>query len=78
MERFAVPPPPLKLYATREPMSFACAKDDNGKDVTEIVRGLDQNYLDTFGRGQYQGVTRDHWVEFAYRRRAHLKAGRST
>ena len=24
---------------------------------------LDGKYLDTFGRGQYQGVTRDHYVE---------------
>jgi hypothetical protein len=62
-ERFAVPPPPLKLYATSEPVPFACATDDNGKDATDIVRALDRNYLDTFGRGQYQGVTRDHWVE---------------
>ena len=39
------------------------AIDDNGKDVTETLRSLDGNYLDTFGRGQYQGVTRDHYVE---------------
>ncbi len=62
-ERFAVPPPPLELYATSPPMPFACAKEDRGKDVTEIVRGLDQKYLDSFERGQYQGVTRDHWAE---------------
>ena len=24
---------------------------------------LDQKYLGTFGKGPYQGVTRDHWVE---------------
>ena len=27
------------------------------------MRNLDGTYLDTFGRGRYQGVTRDHWVE---------------
>jgi hypothetical protein len=27
------------------------------------VATLDQKYLGTFGKGQYQGVTRDHWVE---------------
>ncbi len=37
--------------------------DDNGKDVTGVVASLDGRYLDTFGRGQYQGVTRDHFVE---------------
>ena len=31
--------------------------------MTAVLRTLDQNYLDNFGRGQYQGVTRDHWVE---------------
>ncbi|MBL8169338.1 MAG: hypothetical protein JNJ50_14365, partial [Acidobacteria bacterium] len=28
-----------------------------------VVGALDRQYLDTFGRGQYQGLTRDHWVE---------------
>src|SRR6185369_1746923 len=32
-------------------------------DVADAVRELDGRYLDTFGRGQYQGVTRDHYVE---------------
>jgi hypothetical protein len=27
------------------------------------VKTLDEKYLDTFGRGSYQGVTRDHYVE---------------
>jgi hypothetical protein len=62
-ERFAVPPPSLKIYTTSEPQPFASAHDDCGKDVTAIVRDLDGKYLDTFGRGPYQGLTRDHWVE---------------
>lgn len=62
-ERFALPPPPLKAYATTAPRSFARATDDKGADVAETVRARDRRYLDTFGRGQYQGVTRDHWVE---------------
>jgi Tfp pilus assembly protein PilF len=62
-ERFAVPPPPLKLYATGATKPFASARDDLGQDVTNVVRDLDQKYLDTFGKGRYQGVTRDHWVE---------------
>ncbi len=62
-ERFAVPPPPLKLYATSAPKAFANAKDDLGQDVTAIVRDLDGKYLGTFGKGRYQGITRDHWVE---------------
>jgi Tfp pilus assembly protein PilF len=62
-ERFAVPPPPLKLYATSALKAFASAKDDLGQDVTTVVRDLDQKYLGTFGKGRYQGITRDHWVE---------------
>ena len=37
--------------------------DDHGQDVTAIVSALEGRYLDTFGRGQYQGITRDHYVE---------------
>ncbi|HZS06103.1 MAG TPA: FG-GAP-like repeat-containing protein [Blastocatellia bacterium] len=62
-ERFAVPPPPLKIYATAPPRPFAKATDDRGQDATEIINKLDQRFLDTFGKGQYQGVTRDHYVE---------------
>ncbi|MGE0129181.1 MAG: FG-GAP-like repeat-containing protein [Blastocatellales bacterium] len=62
-ERMAVPPPPLKLYATNATKPFASAKDDLGQDLSAVVRDLDQKYLDTFGKGRYQGVTRDHWVE---------------
>ncbi|MGH9769626.1 MAG: CRTAC1 family protein, partial [Blastocatellia bacterium] len=61
-ERFAVPPPPLKIYATSAPKAFANAKDDLGQDVSNVIRDLDQKYLDTFGKGRYQGITRDHWV----------------
>ncbi|HEU0177543.1 MAG TPA: FG-GAP-like repeat-containing protein [Blastocatellia bacterium] len=62
-ERFAAPPPPLKIYATSAPKAFANAKDDLGQDVSAVVRDLDQKYLGTFGKGRYQGITRDHWVE---------------
>ncbi|MGH9835747.1 MAG: ASPIC/UnbV domain-containing protein, partial [Blastocatellia bacterium] len=62
-ERFAAPPPPLKLYATKTPKPFAGARDDRGQDVSAVVRELDENYLGGFGKGRYQGVTRDHWVE---------------
>jgi Tfp pilus assembly protein PilF len=62
-ERFALPPPPLKLYATSSPEPFASARDDRGEDVSKLVDALDRKYLGTFGKGAYQGVTRDHWVE---------------
>ena len=30
---------------------------------TQIVSKFDRQYLDTFGRGQYQGLAGDHYVE---------------
>ncbi|MFQ5571728.1 MAG: FG-GAP-like repeat-containing protein, partial [Rhodothermales bacterium] len=62
-ERFAFPPPALKVYMTAPPRPIAQAWDDNGQDVTDILRARDERYLDTFGRGAYQGITRDHYVE---------------
>jgi Tfp pilus assembly protein PilF len=62
-ERFVVPPVKLAITAVAPPHPIAKAIDDRGEDVTEIVSKLDGRYLDTFGRGQYQGLTRDHFVE---------------
>jgi hypothetical protein len=62
-ERFAVPPPALAVYATTPPQPVARAWDDQGREVTDIVRVRDGRYLDTFGRGIYQGVTRHHYVD---------------
>ena len=62
-ERFVVPPVKLAITTVAPPHPIAQAFDDQGVDVTGIVSKLDGNYLDTFGRGQYQGVTRDHFVE---------------
>jgi tetratricopeptide (TPR) repeat protein len=62
-ERFVVPPARLAITTVETPHPIARAVDDNGNDVTETVRVLDERYLDNFGRGRYQGVTRDHFVE---------------
>jgi len=62
-ERFAVPAVKMGVNAVGEPQPIAHAVDDRGLDVTATLRALDGKYLDTFGRGQYQGVTRDHYVE---------------
>jgi tetratricopeptide (TPR) repeat protein len=62
-ERFVVPAvkPAITAVAPLHPILKAI--DDQGTDVTRIVSKLDGQYLDTFGRGQYQGLTRDHYVE---------------
>jgi hypothetical protein len=62
-ERFAVPPPKLRVYATTAARPFGRVTDDLGSDVSATVAAKDSKYLDTFGRGQYQGTTREHWVE---------------
>ncbi len=62
-ERFVIPPVKLAITAVAPPHPVAKATDDRGEEVTAIVSKLDGKYLDTFGRGQYQGLTRDHYVE---------------
>jgi FG-GAP-like repeat/ASPIC and UnbV len=62
-ERFVIPPAKLAITTVETPRPIARAIDDNGQDVTATLRDLDNQYLDTFGRGQYQGLTRDHYVE---------------
>lgn len=62
-ERYVIPPVKLGITETATPHAMARATDDNGHDVTAIVSELDGKYLDNFGRGQYQGVTRDHYVD---------------
>ena len=62
-ERFVIPPAKLAITTVSTPRKIVQARDDLGFDVTSIVNTLDGNYLDTFGRGKYQGVTRDHYVE---------------
>jgi tetratricopeptide (TPR) repeat protein len=62
-ERFFLTPTEPQVYLTAPPKSVARARDHRGADVTDIVRWVDGRYLDTSGRGTYQGVTRDHWVE---------------
>src|SRR5689334_4470005 len=62
-ERFVIPAAKLEITTVSTPHAIASAVDDHGQDVTNIVNKLDGNYLDTSGRGKYQGVTRDHYVE---------------
>jgi len=61
-ERFAVPAVKPAITAVGPLHKIASAVDDQGNDVTNVVRDFDNRYLDV-GRGQYQGVTRDHYVE---------------
>ena len=62
-ERFVIPPARLAITAVESPHKIARAIDDEGHDVTEVLAKLDGRALNNFGPGQYQGVTRDHYVE---------------
>ena len=62
-ERFAVPPPRFAPIATGPVQALAAARDDRGRDVLDIVHARDDRHLDFAGRGAYQGITRDHFVE---------------
>ena len=62
-ERFAFPPPELAVRVTGEVRPITGAWDDQGHDVREKILERDGDYLDFFGRGAYQGITRDHYVE---------------
>ncbi len=62
-ERFVIPPLKLGLTTVATPHKIARASDDTGQDVTDIVNTLDGRAVASFGRGQYQGITRDHYLE---------------
>jgi Tfp pilus assembly protein PilF len=62
-ERFSIPPPKLGVTTVATPHKIVHAIDDTGRDVTNLVDTLDGKALDDFGRGQYQGITRDHYLE---------------
>jgi hypothetical protein len=62
-ERFVIPPAKLAITTVATPHRIARAVDDTGRDVTDIVATVDGKAFDGFGRGQYQGVTRDHYLE---------------
>ena len=63
-ERFAIPLAAFESFYDRKNFeNFASAKNDKGEDVSEIVKTLDEKYLDGFERGKFQGVAKEHFVE---------------
>jgi tetratricopeptide (TPR) repeat protein len=62
-ERFMLVPSEPVYHLTGPTRPVARAWDHRGADVTEIVRAIDGKYLDRAGRGAYQGITNEHWVE---------------
>ena len=64
-ERFAVPPPPLEAIATGPGAArSARSRDDPGAMSSAVVRDARRPRISiSRGRGAYQGMTRDHFVE---------------
>jgi tetratricopeptide (TPR) repeat protein len=64
-ERFSpAHPPSLAVNVMGAVTPVARAWDDQGKDVTDLVTRRDGRYLATFERGAYQGIAKEHFVEF--------------
>ena len=78
-ERFAVPPPKLAVVATGPVQPMASVHDDQGHDVSELASARDNRFVDFAGRGEYQGITRRHFVESncPSRRRDPVRCGSS-
>jgi len=64
-ERFVPTQKPLlNVIATSAPQPFVNVLDDQGRDLSSAVAAIDGKYADTFQLGQFQGIARDHALEF--------------
>ncbi len=57
-------PPALAPRVMRMLGPVTHARDEGGRDVTDVVAVRDGRYLSTFAKGQYQGIAQEHFVEF--------------
>jgi hypothetical protein len=64
-ERFTLPAPAPAVQAMQPLQGVAWARDHAGRDVTALVRALDERFVDTFALGPYQGIATEHYVEVA-------------
>jgi tetratricopeptide (TPR) repeat protein len=64
-ERFSpAHPPSLAVNVTGQTRPVVRAWDEQGRDVTHLVTKRDGRYLASFERGAYQGIAKDHVLEF--------------
>jgi hypothetical protein len=62
-ERFAMPQPKLAVHVTGPVREWGAVRDDAGRDVSDLAQERDNRHVDFAGRGAYQGITRDHYIE---------------
>jgi tetratricopeptide (TPR) repeat protein len=64
-ERFsAARPPALDVHTVRGLRAVSNARDDEQRDVTALVAARDGRTVAGFAKGAYQGIAREHFVEF--------------
>jgi tetratricopeptide (TPR) repeat protein len=67
-ERFSpAHPPSLAVNVMGQVTPIARAWDERGREVTDLVTRRDGRYLASFERGPYQGIAKEHAVEFEVR-----------
>ena len=54
----------LDVHTVRGLRAVSQARDDEGRDVTALVAARDGRSVAAFAKGAYQGIARDHFVEF--------------
>lgn len=62
-ERFTFPPKQPELFVMDRLKPVHKVVDQNGRDVTELIRNRDRKYVDTFEMTKYQGIAQEHYVE---------------
>ncbi|MDH3456086.1 MAG: FG-GAP-like repeat-containing protein [Gemmatimonadota bacterium] len=62
-ERFTLPAPTPAVHAMQPLRPVAQAWDQTGGDVTALIHERDEQFLDTFELGPYQGIASEHFVE---------------
>ena len=78
-ERFVIPPAKLAITAVATPRHDCARRRRYAARMSPTSSStLDGKALDGFGRGQYQGVTRDHYRRSGSGRRRAARTGRST
>lgn len=74
-ERFSASPVDFTIRTVHRRQAVTAARDHRGQDVTTLVSARDGRHLASFDRGHYQGIAREHFVEFEPADRAPLAPG---
>lgn len=62
-ERFTLPAPEQRLYSVSSLRPVSKVLDQDGKDVTSLIREKDGEYIDTFDLTAYQGLANEYYME---------------